>query len=117
MRVAIQCMALIKKVLDMLLLRAGLIKECARPGKIEENEQESLVREESLSNLPDFLGHVCHLNPHSQLPADVFEHFIPDLFKGVGVIFLAMYNLTIEGCLADSFGPDDTTSLEVVVLL
>ena len=60
--------------------------------------------------------HVTHLNLHFQLPADVIERFIAGLLGGVGVVLLAVNNLAIESALADTFSPDDDTSLQVVVL-
>ena len=96
---------------------AAIINECARTGKIKQNEQEGFIREESLGDQHEVLGHVSHLNLHSQLPANVIERSIANLIKGVGVIFLAVNSLAIEGCLADSLGPDNATSLEVVVIL
>ena len=43
MRVTIQCLSLIEKLLDMQLFLAGRVKEGAGPGKIKENEQDGFI--------------------------------------------------------------------------
>jgi hypothetical protein len=101
----------------MELFLAGIINECAGPEKIKKNEHEGFISKESLGDHCEVLGHVSHFNLHSQLPANVIKRSIANFINGVGVIFLAVNNLAIEGCLADSLGPYNATSLQVVVIL